>query len=50
MFRVVLRGSQYFVVNDQDITRAGPYDAQLPAQVAAAWMNLRKSSQAVGAE
>jgi hypothetical protein len=43
MFPVVIRGSQYFVVKDGGVTRAGPYEALLPAEVAAAWLNLRAS-------
>jgi hypothetical protein len=42
MFQVVMRGSQYFVVKDQTVTRAGPYDALVPAQVAAAWLTLKR--------
>jgi hypothetical protein len=47
MFRVIQRGSEYFVVQGEDVTRAGPYDALRPAQVAAAWLDLRKASRAV---
>jgi hypothetical protein len=43
MFRIVARRNLHFVVNEDKITRAGPYDALRAAQVAGAWLNLRAS-------
>jgi hypothetical protein len=42
MYGVVMRGSQYFVINDRGATRAGPYAGQDQAQLAANWLNCRK--------
>jgi hypothetical protein len=43
MFRIIQRGSQYFVLQDEHVTRAGPYGALRQAQLAAAWLNMRAS-------
>jgi hypothetical protein len=43
MFRIVQRGSQYFVLQDEHVTRAGPYGALSQAQLAAAWLDTRAS-------
>jgi hypothetical protein len=47
MFRVIMRGSQYFVIRDDNITRAGPYGDLMPAELAAAWLNLKAARAAV---
>jgi hypothetical protein len=43
MFRVIQQGSQYFVRQDEHVTRAGPYEALCQAQLAAAWLSMRAS-------
>jgi hypothetical protein len=35
MFRVIVRGFQYFVVNSQGVACAGPYGTRIEAQQAA---------------
>jgi hypothetical protein len=42
MYRVILRGTQYFVVNRQGVTRAGPYSSRRQAQALADRLNRGK--------
>ncbi len=39
MYQVIMRGFQYFVVNSQGVTCAGPYTNRIDAQVAADGLN-----------
>jgi hypothetical protein len=39
MYRVIMRGFQYFVVNSQGVTCGGPYGTPVEAQIAADGFN-----------